>query len=67
MAVCILCGKETKKEVSCSLLDGVICMACCFAVSSGDPIINKVRKERNYTKEDILAKCAECIRTKIPK
>lgn len=67
MSACLLCSKEMKKEIKCSLLAGSVCMSCCFAVSSGGPLINKIRKEKGYLKEDILFKCAACIQEKVTK
>ena len=67
MSNCNLCGKEPKREVMCRLTNNTICMSCCFSISSGDEIINKVRKDTGLTKEDILAKCAACIQEKTGK
>ena len=67
MAVCILCGKDAKKEVSCQILNSNICIMCCFSISSGTEMMTKLRKERELQKEDILAKCSACLQEKIKK
>ncbi|MFA5780153.1 MAG: hypothetical protein WC947_08440 [Elusimicrobiota bacterium] len=67
MAICILCGKDAKKEISCQLLNSNICMICCFSISSGNSMMTKLRREKGLFKEDILAKCAACIKEKSQK
>ncbi|MDD5688371.1 MAG: hypothetical protein PHE88_11145 [Elusimicrobia bacterium] len=62
--ICTLCSKETKKEVDCRLLNEKICMICCFSISSGDLMMNKIRKEKGFVKDDILDKCLSCIQNK---
>ncbi|OGS44508.1 MAG: hypothetical protein A2539_01245 [Elusimicrobia bacterium RIFOXYD2_FULL_34_15] len=60
MLFCVLCGKESKKEMNCQLMGTRICSQCCFSISSGNKMIDKVRKEKGLQKEDILAKCLSC-------
>ena len=67
MSVCVLCGKDAKKEIICQLLNGNICMICCFSISSGGDMMTKLRKEKKLQKEDILAKCYDCLQEKIKK
>ena len=67
MAVCVLCGKESKKETNCPLIGGTICMQCCFSISNGNSQMDKIRKEKGLLKEDILVKCADCIQEKLKK
>ena len=58
--VCGTCGSTGKKMVKCTVL-GEICMRCCFSIASGSPqLIEKIKKEKNLSKSDILKVCAEC-------
>jgi len=64
---CGICGREINKiSSSCELLKGEhVCTKCCFSISSGDPaMMERLRNEHGYYKEDLLGICAKCIKEK---
>ncbi|MEW6557309.1 MAG: hypothetical protein AB1349_08140 [Elusimicrobiota bacterium] len=67
MSICILCGKESKKEITCQIVGCNICIMCCFSISSGNKMMTKLRKEKGLQKEEILAQCSACLQEKIKK
>ena len=72
---CRICLQEVQKYKECmigkslnSKVQGIIvCLKCCFAISSGKPeYLKKVKQIFNLDKEDILKTCEECL-SKPPK
>lgn len=64
---CVICGKKINKIGSaCELFKGEhVCSKCCFSISSGDPsMVERLKKEHGYYKEDFLSICAKCIKEK---
>jgi len=59
---CAICDKEIEKTVSCQLIGKPICLSCCFAISSGrSDMIQRIRKEYELQKEEILRRCGSCL------
>jgi len=59
---CAICEKEVDKTVKCPLLNRSTCLSCCFAISSGRvDMIQRIRKEYELQKEDILKACSTCL------
>jgi len=59
---CAICGKEVDKTVICPLINRLICLSCCFALSSGrTDMIQRIRKEYELQKEEILRACKSCL------
>jgi hypothetical protein len=59
---CAICEKEVEKTVRCPLINKSICLSCCFALSSGRPdMIQRIRKEYDFQKEEILKACSTCL------
>ncbi|MQY65267.1 MAG: hypothetical protein GH147_02125 [Clostridia bacterium] len=59
---CAICEKEVEKTVKCPLLNRSTCLSCCFAISSGRvDMIQRIRKEYELQKEDILKACSTCL------
>jgi len=59
---CAICEKEVEKTVKCPLINKSICLSCCFAVSSGrTDMIQRIRKEYELHKEEILKACSSCL------
>jgi len=59
---CAICEKEVKKTVKCPLINRRVCLSCCFALSSGRAdIIQRIRKEYELQKEEILRACSTCL------
>jgi len=59
---CAICEKEVEKTVKCPLINRRVCLSCCFALSSGRAdIIQRIRKEYELQKEEILRVCSTCL------
>jgi hypothetical protein len=59
---CAICEKDVEKTVKCPLLNRSTCLSCCFAISSGRiDMIQRIRKEYELQKEDILKACSTCL------
>jgi len=59
---CAICGKEVEKTVRCPLINKSTCLSCCFALSSGRAdMIQRIRKEYELQKEEILRACKSCL------
>jgi hypothetical protein len=60
---CAICQKEeVDKTVGCPLLNKTICLSCCFAISSGrTDMVQRIRKEYELQKEEILQACKTCL------
>ena len=59
---CAICGKDVEKTVICPLIKRLMCLSCCFALSSGRAdIIQRIRKEYDLQKEEILKACSSCL------
>jgi len=59
---CVICGKDVEKTIKCQLLYKPICLSCCFALSSGrTDMIQRIRKEYELEKEEILRACGSCL------
>lgn len=58
---CSVCQKESDKIIEKCNLGRIVCVKCCFHVSSGAPqFIDYLKKDAKLTKEIILKKCSEC-------
>jgi len=59
---CAICEKDVEKTVKCPLLNRSTCLSCCFAISSGRvDMIQRIRKEYELQKEEILKACSTCL------
>ncbi len=61
--MCQLCKKQAQKLVFCPLLGGkLICLKCCFSISTGDPqMLKKIKSQTKLLKHTVLKKCLVCI------
>ena len=59
---CAICEREVEKTVKCPLINKLVCLSCCFAISSGRAdMIQRIRKEYELQKEEILKACSSCL------
>jgi len=59
---CAICEKEVEKTAKCPIINRLICLSCCFALSSGRAdMIQRIRKEHSLQKEEILKACSSCL------
>ncbi len=61
--MCEICNKESEKLTFCPLFGGkLICLRCCFSISTGDPrMLKKIKSKTNLLKHVVLKKCRICI------
>jgi len=61
MNVCIICSKEKEKIIECELLNGKVCLSCCFIIAGGRPeILKKLKNDYGLEKEVIIRCCSKC-------
>jgi len=57
---CSFCRKETDKILKCAIR-GVICLKCCFHISSGSSEhLRRLKQENKLIKVEVLKFCGEC-------